>query len=70
MSYRVETLMASNETEGGEMRIIIAGNPVTGFTFYGPFDGALDEELVERLNALDDPWWAVPLEWPELIPKP
>lgn len=42
--------------------ILVTGNPVTGFTFYGPFDTANDAgEAGDKLTLVD--WWVGQL-WP------
>lgn len=51
--------------------IIVHGNPVSGLSFYGPFDTA-DEAIAYEAKHLDDggDWWVAPLVTPEDEPLP
>jgi hypothetical protein len=46
------------------MYIVIIGNPVTGFTFQGPFDNE-DEASDYAGNVEDNEAWYAPLELPD-----
>ena len=45
------------------MHIVMVGNPVGGFRYYGPFKTSEDAIYWADRN-VDDLWWAVPLEEP------
>lgn len=58
-----EVDFATNEIPGSRQAIIITGNPVSGFEFYGPFSS--EAEAVEWGNGdphLDESWCVAPLE--------
>jgi hypothetical protein len=40
-------------------KIIITGNPVDGFNYYGPFD---EEELTLAYDSFDGDWWVASLK--------
>lgn len=41
--------------------IIVAGDPVDGFKYFGPYMSR-DDALSEAQRHKDDSWWIVPLE--------
>ena len=47
-----------------EKKLVITGNPVDGFFYYGPFDSA--EEAIEWASVQHDTqdWWIAPLNEP------
>lgn len=45
-----------------ETWILISGNPVTGFTYYGPFESAKQAEEYSENTYFDDECWWVRLE--------
>lgn len=50
------------------MHIVIAGDPINGFVYYGPFDSKEDaERYIEQGNVDDDPAWHVMLTAPEAV---
>lgn len=47
--------------------IVIAGDPINGFAYYGPFDSKDDaEEYINQGNVGDDTAWSVALSSVEL----
>lgn len=47
------------------MHIVITGNPVDGFSIYGPY-ATKDEAIAAADNAnLETEWWIAPLESPD-----
>jgi len=45
------------------MHIVVKGNPVDGFTFFGPYK--THEHAMSAGDSVDTEWWAAPLEAPE-----
>lgn len=43
--------------------ILIAGNPVDGFTYHGPFDN--EDERAEYTNEFSSDWWYAELTEPD-----
>jgi len=44
------------------MHVIVAGNPVTGFEFYGPFTtGEAAKVIEETYSTSEETWWVAPL---------
>lgn len=51
-------------SEGMGLHIVVIGNPISGFSFTGPFNNAPEAiEAAERLFPNED-WWVAPL-WGE-----
>ena len=49
--------------------IIITGNPVSGFQYYGPFEDTTIAERFGELQADEKEFWVAPLNVDEIGPK-
>lgn len=56
--------MSTREENVAEKQIVITGNPVDGFFFYGPFDSAEAAISWAEVEHQGQSWWVAPMGLP------
>lgn len=55
-------LLDRNEEVSGPRWVVVSGNPIDGFKFFGPFE--IQEDAVDYMDRLADGCWTTKLETP------